>query len=157
MGLCARAVCSLFFFCLHHLVCTRAIGHAPTSGQPYLLSYRLSEKSQTPSQHISKGLLKKVLYCCTCSCDLAGQGLCGGRPTVFVSAIFCGCMGPLHCSLFSVRSIERNAKTNCSHPLMVHLFCWRFSFSFFCGPCCTTTIDGGVVLTFSPYSSIPAC
>ncbi|CAN0095536.1 unnamed protein product [Ascophyllum nodosum] len=38
----------------------RAIGYAPTPGQPYLLSYRLSEKSQTPSQHISKGLLKKV-------------------------------------------------------------------------------------------------
>lgn len=38
----------------------RSIGHAPQPGQPYLLSYRLSEKSQTPSQHISKGLLKKV-------------------------------------------------------------------------------------------------
>ncbi|CAM9094134.1 unnamed protein product, partial [Hapterophycus canaliculatus] len=38
----------------------RFIGHAPQPGQPYLLSYRLSEKSQTPSQHISKGLLKKV-------------------------------------------------------------------------------------------------
>lgn len=38
----------------------RALGHAPVPGQPYLLSYRLSERSQTPSQHISKGLLKKV-------------------------------------------------------------------------------------------------
>lgn len=40
----------------------RSLGHAPSPGQPYLLSYRLSDKSQTPSQHISKGLLKKVSY-----------------------------------------------------------------------------------------------
>lgn len=50
------------FFCAWFACICRVIGHAPQPGQPYLLSYRLSEKSQTPSQHISKGLLKKVSF-----------------------------------------------------------------------------------------------
>ncbi|CAM9510008.1 unnamed protein product, partial [Discosporangium mesarthrocarpum] len=38
----------------------KSVGHAPAPGHPYLLSFRLSEKSQTPTQSIGKGLLKKV-------------------------------------------------------------------------------------------------